>query len=207
MNAVAELSHYGSLIWNRHLSNTAGGNLSIRADSDSCYMTRSRNNRDQQWEITEESVLRVGLDGTILEGVGQVSREFGIHLGLYSRFAGVGAVIHAHPQYGTAYAALGKPLSPVLESLDKFGDIPCVSNKLASLTPEFAQAGLDLFEAAADKVETIGYGIIYPRHGITTAGPSMVDAFDLLDRIEDNAMAAFWTQSAGATVTTPASFE
>ena len=207
MNAIAELARYGSLIWNRHLSNTAGGNLSIRADSNSCFMTRSRNNRDQQWEITDESVLRVALDGTILEGVGEVSREYRMHLGLYSRFPGVGAVIHAHPQFGTAYAALGKPLPPILESLDKFGPIPCISNELASLTAEFADAGLALFEDGGDKVEKIGYGIIYPRHGVTTAGPSMVDAFDLLDRIEDNAMAAFWTQSFGVSIATPSSTE
>ena len=143
----------------------------------------------------------------VLEGEGEISREFRVHLGLYERFPKVGAVIHAHPQYATAYAALARPLPPVLESSDKFGTIPCVPPTLHSLTPEFADAVLNEFELERRRVETIGFGVLYPRHGVTTAGPTMVDAFDLLDRIEDNALAAFWTQLLGGHTATPTSSE
>jgi L-fuculose-phosphate aldolase len=170
-------------------------------------MTRSRNNRDRQWRVTADSVLQVGLDGAVIEGEGLVSREFRIHLGLYERFPGVGAVIHAHPRYATAYSAFGKPLEPALESLDKFGPIPCISPTLQSLTDEFADAGLELFERERDRVETMGYGVIYPRHGVTTAGPTMVDAFDLLERIEDNAVTMLWTELLGGRISTPTSSE
>jgi L-fuculose-phosphate aldolase len=207
LSSHEDLAYFASLIWSRHLSNTAGGNMSVRADATSCYMTRSKNNRDQQWRVTGESILRVGLDRTIIEGEGEISREFRIHLGLYEAFPGVGAVIHAHPRFATAYSAFGKPLEPILESLDKFGAIPCISPTLKSLTAQFADAGLSLFERERDRVETIGYAVIYPRHGVTTAGPTLVDAFDLLERIEDNAVSALWTELLGARVATPASIE
>jgi L-fuculose-phosphate aldolase len=202
-----QLAHFGSLIWQRHLSNSAGGNMSVRADGDSCYITRSKNNRDRQWEVLPESILRARLDGTILEGEGQISREFRVHLGLYQRFPKIGAVIHAHPRYATAYAALGRDLPPVLESSDKFGAITCLSPVLKSLTEEFAEAVLAEFERERGRAETVGYGVLYPRHGVTTAGPTMVDAFDLLDRIEDNAVAALWVQLLGGHVETAASSE
>lgn len=202
MTPYEELAHFASLTWSRHLSNTAGGNMSVRADGESCYMTRSKNNRDQQWRVTPESILRVRLDGTIVEGEGVVSREFRMHLGLYERFPKVGAVIHAHPLYATTYSALGKSLDPIIESLDKFGPIPCISPALKSLTEEFAEAGLQLFENERARVESYGFGVLYPRHGVTTAGPTMIDAFDLLERIEDNAIAALWTQLLGGRLNT-----
>jgi L-fuculose-phosphate aldolase len=198
-----ELARFASLIWNRHLSNTAGGNISIRAGEDSCYITRSKNNRDRQWVVTPDSILHARFDGTILEGEGTISREFRVHLGLYQRFPKVGAVIHAHPLHATAYTAFGKPLEPIIESLDKFGPIPCVPPTLKSLTEEFGDAVLELFEAEREKTETFGYGVLYARHGVTTAGPTMADAFDLMDRIEDNALAALWTSMLGGVVVTP----
>ena len=207
MTALEELAYFASLIWDRHLANTAGGNLSVRAPDDTCYITRSKNNRDQQWRVTEESILHVSLDGTILAGEGDISREFRVHLGLYRRFPAIGAVIHSHPRYATAYAALARPLEPVLESSDKFGAIPCLSPALKSLTEEYAEAALAEFERERPRAETIGFGVLYPRHGVTTAGPTMVDAFDLMERIEDNAVAALWTGLLGGHAATPASDE
>jgi L-fuculose-phosphate aldolase len=207
VTAFEELAYFASLIWERHLANTAGGNLSVRGPGETCYITRSRNNRDQQWRVTEESILHVGLDGEILAGEGAISREFRVHLGLYRRFSGLGAVIHAHPRYATAYAALARPLEPVLESSDKFGTIPCLAPTLKSLTEEYAEAALTEFERQRERAETIGFAVLYPRHGVTTAGPTMVDAFDLLERIEDNAVAALWTSLLGGHEPTPASAE
>jgi L-ribulose-5-phosphate 4-epimerase len=68
-------------------------------------------------------VVRVGLDGTLLEGElppvqGAVVT---MHTALYADHADVGCVLHTHSRYATAYAVARRPIGCWIEALAMFG--------------------------------------------------------------------------------------
>ncbi|HUP64569.1 MAG TPA: class II aldolase/adducin family protein [Thermoanaerobaculia bacterium] len=69
----------------------------------------------------------VSLDGRT-EPDGRPSSELPLHRTIYENRADIGAVVHAHPPYATAYAVAGIPLDrPILsEAILVLGDVPVV---------------------------------------------------------------------------------
>jgi L-ribulose-5-phosphate 4-epimerase len=69
------------------------------------------------------AVVRVGLDGTLLEGElppiqGAV---VSMHTAMYADQPGVGCVLHTHSPYATAYAVARRPIGCWVEALAMFG--------------------------------------------------------------------------------------
>ena len=56
-------------------------------------------------EVTPEDVLRLDLDGNILEGRGRAHLEYVLHSEIYRVRPDVQSVIHTHPPYATAFGA------------------------------------------------------------------------------------------------------
>ena len=101
------------------ISLNAHGNVSIRVPgSDEMYFTAGASLR----EHPAEAVVRIRLDGTLLEGelppiAGAV---VAMHTALYEQ-PGVGCVIHTHSPYATAFAVAQRPIGCWLEALAMFG--------------------------------------------------------------------------------------
>ncbi len=110
------------LIWERRLSDTAGGNVSVR-DGDAICITPRLMGYRLRWQITEKDLSIVTPDGKVLEGPDQITREGLMHLGLYREFPDAGAIIHAHPYWTTVFVARAQPIVPMLETTGKFGTI------------------------------------------------------------------------------------
>ena len=69
------------------------------------------------------AVVRVGLDGTLLEGElppiqGAV---VAMHTAMYADHPDVGCVLHTHSPYATAYAVARRPIGCWVEALAMFG--------------------------------------------------------------------------------------
>lgn len=56
-------------------------------------------------EVTPEDVLRLDLEGNILEGRGRAHLEYVLHSEIYRVRPDVQSVIHTHPPYATAFGA------------------------------------------------------------------------------------------------------
>src|SRR5207237_7815195 len=84
------------------------GNLSARtSDGASCLVTPSG--------VVYESMLgadlvEMGLDGSIRSGRLKPSVDTPIHLAIYRGRADVGAVVHTHSPFATAFSAVGAPI-------------------------------------------------------------------------------------------------
>ena len=69
------------------------------------------------------AVVRVGLDGTLLEG--ELPPVQGavvdMHTAIYADHPDAGCVIHTHSPYATAYAVAGRPIGCWIEALAMFG--------------------------------------------------------------------------------------
>ena len=106
----------------------------------------------------------------------------------------MGAAIHAHPKTATAFACQTEPMPPLLDAMKKYGPIPVLPRDLKVDSPEFGQAIVDIFRATEPSFKKHGHAVFYPFHGILVAAPTLDDAFDLLERIEFNATAIFFSK-------------
>jgi L-ribulose-5-phosphate 4-epimerase len=102
------------------ISANGHGNVSIRVPgAEEMYFTAGPSLRNHP----VSAVVRVGLDGTLLEGElppiqGAV---VAMHTALYADHPEVGCVVHTHSPYATAYAVARRPIGCWIEALAMFG--------------------------------------------------------------------------------------
>jgi L-ribulose-5-phosphate 4-epimerase len=62
-------------------------------------------------ELTPESIVALDVEsGAVIEGTHRPSSDAPTHLVLYRRFPGIGAIVHTHSRFATAWAQAGRPL-------------------------------------------------------------------------------------------------
>ena len=179
------------LVYDRELTNSAGSNFSGRATSDSFYVSINGNAKRNRLRMTADDLLHIKADDTILEGEGIPSQSWPTHKRMYQEFDFVGVVIHAHPRYATALACRNTVMPPLLDSMRKYGEIPILPRELKVDSPSFGDAIVEIFKSKGDSFKKHGHGVLYPYHGVLVAAPNLDDAYDLLERIEDNALTIF----------------
>jgi L-ribulose-5-phosphate 4-epimerase len=102
------------------ISANGHGNVSVRVPgAEEMYFTAGPSLRNH----SVSAVVRVGLDGTLLEGElppiqGAV---VAMHTAMYADHRDVGCVVHTHSPYATAYAVARRPIGCWVEALAIFG--------------------------------------------------------------------------------------
>ena len=102
------------------ISPNGHGNVSVRVPgAQEMYFTAGPSLRQHP----ASAVVRVGLDGTLLEGdlppiQGAV---VAMHTALYADHSDVGCVVHTHSPYATAYAVARRPIGCWVEAMAMFG--------------------------------------------------------------------------------------
>ena len=180
-----KIAAIGQMLFERKLTDAAGGNISVRVGEKICITPRYAGSK-HRWHLRSEQVLVTDLDGKQLAGDGQVSREAKVHYRIYRDFPDVTAVVHCHAQNALVFASAGCPIEPVLENTLKFGTIlvsayaPAHSEKLADFVST-ALFGQD------DRIRKQAAGVLAPGHGLFVAGKDLDAAFDAAERIDTNA--------------------
>ena len=74
-----------------------------------------------------QDMVVVDFDGNIIEGHYRPSSDTPTHLEIYRAFASVGAVVHTHSRYATAWAQAGReiPCAGTTHADYYYGNIPC----------------------------------------------------------------------------------
>lgn len=183
----AHIAHIGKLLYERRLTDTGGGNISVRVGEVLC-MSPAYAGSKRQWQLQPEQVLVVDLKTrTLLDGDGKISREANVHFRLHEEFADAGtAVIHCHAQNVMVFAAVAKPMPPVLEANLKFGEAkvipyaPAHSQQLA----ENVVAGI---RGQEERIRKHAAGVIAPWHGLFLMGRDLDAALDGVERFDTNA--------------------
>jgi L-ribulose-5-phosphate 4-epimerase len=120
----------------------------------------------------------VNLDGKTLDGNLKATSDTASHLYIYRNKPEVNGVVHTHSNYATAFAALGKPIPPVLTAIgDEFGGpIPC---------GDFALIGGE--EIGKVVVDSIGQSpaCLLKNHGVFTVGATGEKALKAAVMVED----------------------
>lgn len=180
------IADIGRLMYDRRLTDSAGGNLSARASDGDIYMTPRYSGSRLRWRLRPDHVVRVSPSGELLEGDGEVSREFRMHLAIYARFAECGGICHAHPHHLLVFASAERPLPPASEQTDKYGTIP-LTRKARAHTEDLADVVVEALVPQSAHLTKQAIACLLPRHGITVAGATLADAYDALERLDGSA--------------------
>ncbi|MCC6614277.1 MAG: class II aldolase/adducin family protein [Anaerolineae bacterium] len=192
----AIIAETGTRLFDRHLLDMAGGNISGRVGEVVCISPRYSGPR-YHWSLRPEDVMIVAMDGTILEGSGELSRESKVHLRLHKEFGEAGtAVIHAHSRNLLVFAAMARSLPPVLEATRKFGVVPVVDYAPAHSAElsEYVAGGI---RPNVDRIRKQAAAVIAPYHGLFAMGKDLDSAADAVERLDTNAYCILMGQMIG----------
>jgi L-fuculose-phosphate aldolase len=191
----AKVARLGGMLFDRNLTDAAGGNISARVGDVVC-MSPSYSGSKRQWQLQPEDVLIADMDGNILEGDGKMTREAHVHFRLHREFGEHGTgVIHAHARNVLVFAAMQKAMPPVLEANLKFGTVPCVQYAPAH-SPRLAENIADAIRGNESRIRKQAAGVIAPWHGVFLIGKDIDAAFDAVERFDTNAYILMMAASA-----------
>ncbi len=171
----AALAGSGLVAW-------TSGNISarVRAANGSADLMVIKPSGVAYADLTPESMVVCGIDGTPLGGEYQPSSDTAAHAYVYRHMGDVGGVVHTHSPYATAWAARGEPIPCVITAMaDEFGgEIP---------VGPFALIGGD--DIGRGIVATLtGHrspAVLMRNHGVFTVGPTAHDAVKAAVMCED----------------------
>ncbi len=182
----AKIARFGALLFERHLTDAGGGNISVRV-GEYILLTPRYSGQKYQWRLQPEDVLVVDMNRHIVDGSGELSRETKVHFTLHQEFGAHGtAVIHAHARNILVFAAMNRPMPPVLEATQKFGTVPVVAYAPAH-SADLATNVAGGIRGQESRISKQAAGVIAPWHGIFMIGKDLEATFDAVERLDTNA--------------------
>ena len=159
------------LLYERKITVSAGGNMSVRLE-DSILITPSGRNKGL---LKASEMVNVSMDGKVI-GSGKPSIETMMHLALYNSNPHINAIVHCHPLYCTILAVRGEKVKSDLtpEGVLLLGNVPMVGY--------FTPGTQELVDAVAANASSMA--MIMERHGAITQGTTLEEAFNRMEELE-----------------------
>ncbi len=178
-NIRKSICEIGKLIFDRELTDSSGGNISVR-DENKIYINPRRTGQNRQWDLDEDGVIVTDLCKTPITGsIDEVTREAATHYYIYQNFPDIGAVIHGHPIFLMAFGAAHKSLPAVSE-----GTRAVLGEQPIECTPEVmpgsveqAEEVVKIFKKRREVDPEAPLLCQLPFHGTFAAGANLNDAF------------------------------
>ena len=173
-------------MWDRRLTNAAGGNFAVCVDENRILISPSMMSEHHQCDMQPEDLMLIDYDENVLEGTGKLSRETKMHVLILSGFKNISATIHAHPFYCMPFIAFSQPIPNVTEATMGRGYVECMPWAKA-YSEELAHNVYNYFDQRRELAERKPLGMIMPKHGVCVTGPTLYGAYSMLERIEADA--------------------
>ncbi|MEN3016065.1 MAG: class II aldolase/adducin family protein [Candidatus Methanosuratincola petrocarbonis] len=165
----------------RGLITGSGGNASVRLKgSDEILITPSG---VYKAELEEPDLVRMRLDGKVVDGRRKPSSEWRMHTEIYRKRADVNAVIHTHSPYTTGLTIAGRQIGPI-------------TPEVSLILPE-----VEVLEYACPGTEELGKlvgsrivgkrALILQNHGVVSAGRDLLEAMTAIEVLEEGAITTF----------------
>ncbi len=179
-----ELPRHQLVVW-------TGGNLSARDPDTGLVAIKASGIR--YGSLRPEHIVIVDVDGRVVEGAYTPSSDTASHLYIYRHRPDVGGIVHTHSPYATAFAAVDRPIPPVLTAIgDEFGGPIPVGG--------FALIG----DEAIGEVVVASMGsspaVLLRNHGVFTVGPTPEAAVKAAVMTEENAKTVWLALQIGSPV-------
>lgn len=172
-------------MFERKLTDMAGGNLSARVGEKILISPRYAGSR-KHWQLEPEDFVEGDIQDDKILSDPHLSREGKAHLAIYRNLPNVNGVIHAHPFHILPFAALSRPIPPVLEDTQKFGTVP-IAPYAPAHSAKLAENVVAILKGQEKALQAQAAAVILPTHGIIVAGKDIFAAIDALERIDWNA--------------------
>ncbi|MGD0878177.1 MAG: L-ribulose-5-phosphate 4-epimerase [Anaerolineales bacterium] len=176
-----ELPRHNLVAW-------TSGNVSARDPGTGLVVIKPSGIRYE--DLTPKAMVVVDLDGKVVEGRYKPSSDTFAHVYVYRHRQDVNGVVHTHSTFATAWAAVGRPIPPVLTAIcDEFGGAIPVG--------AYAKIGGD--EIGQEIIRSIGSSpaILMKNHGVFTVGKTPEAAVKAAVMVEDVARTVFHAMQLG----------
>ena len=150
------------------------GNISVRTGKNEVWATPTGVSKGY---MKKKMLVKVDLDGNVLEGTYKPSSELKMHLRAYRENESLRSVCHAHPPICTSFAVAGIPLeSPILaEAVITLGDVP--------IAP-YAELGTEAVPDVIAPYCRTHNGVLLANHGAVTWAEEPYAAYYRLESME-----------------------
>ncbi|MBT4937651.1 MAG: class II aldolase/adducin family protein [Rhodospirillaceae bacterium] len=162
------------------------GHASIRVNEDNMFINIGSCQRSQ---LTPEDICTIDFDGNVLDGNGKPPLEFHLHAGIYKARPDVQAIVHAHPKWSTFLTLAGKDYQSVFAQGSLVYPLPLLDSPNSINNPEMSKR---LSDTLGDSPAAL-----MKAHGAVTVGKNIVDAFVLINYLEENAYRQYMTLQIG----------
>ena len=143
----------------------------------------------QRSQLTVDDICTIDFDGNVIEGNGKPPLEFHLHAGVYKARSDVDAVIHCHPNWSTILSTAGAEYLPVYAQGSLVYPLPVLDSPDSINNLVMAKR---LTEILGDRPAAL-----MKAHGAATVGKTIVDAFVLMNYLEENAQRQYMAAQIG----------
>lgn len=159
-------------------------------------------------EITADMIVIADFGGNVVEGELLAAKDIKTHIEIYKAFENIGAIVHLHTPYATAWAQAGRDILPYgdFHSSVFGGEIPCTSNLSNSEIENDYEKNIGLLIAETFKKRNISEekipGVNVFNHGPYSWGMDPFSAVYNALMLENIAKTAYITERINPDVTT-----
>lgn len=191
------IAEFGAELYRRFLTDSTGGNLSIRID-DTIIITPRFAGARWHWQLKPHQVLVLDLEGNIIEGDGEISREARAHFTLLQRFyPEATTLVHTHPRNIMAFCAAEQPTPAVLECTKSLGTLEFCRHA-PSESQALADALLEYMLVHRNSLNQNGaIACMAPRHGLFVLARDIYTGFEVTERLDGNAFCVLQAEQIG----------
>lgn len=186
------------LFWKKGLSTGRdGGDISIRDPASGFVYVCPQTNKSYQirnWgDVKAQDIAVVDLSGNVMDKSNGMlpTVEIPMHLLIYQKRPEIGAIIHTHAVYSSAFAITGRniPLALAESAVYASGEILCA---------EYGKVGSrDLAEKVLSALGTEKKAALLRNHGAVCIGKDLEDAFIVSDFVENTAYVTILAHALG----------
>lgn len=172
--AKEQIVEIGKRMYQQGYVVTNDGNISVKISPNELWVTPTGVSKGY---MTPDMMVKMDVDGNILEGSSKPSSEVKMHLRVYKENPKVRAVVHAHPVNATSFACAGIALdAPILmEAIMQLGTVPLV---------HYAKPGTyDVPDGIAPYCKDYN-AVLLANHGVLTWGESAMQAYHRMEVAE-----------------------
>jgi L-fuculose-phosphate aldolase len=175
MGMIEELVEYSKLAWDRGLTESTGGNMRVRIDANTIYITPHSSIKHF---LKPKDIIKISLDDRVIEGDGEPSSERKMHFLIYKERPDINCVFHVHPTYATAFAVSNEriPINTLPEAALLLREIAYLPYRMPG-TQEFADVFTPELKAGRDV-------FILQNHGVTVIGKSIKAVYEKLETLD-----------------------
>lgn len=142
-------------------------------------------------ELEADDAVIIDISGAPVEGRWKPSTESPLHTSIYRSRTDVGAVVHTHSTYATAFAAAKKPIPVITEEMAQ------VIGGAVQATDSFAGCGSPELTEQAIKALGTRNAALLANHGVVGVGRDLAEALRVCIIVEKTAQIALLAQSLG----------